>query len=209
MEKQIRPTQKSKHFEQIVEKRFANYKLMLYFALLSITVLFLTLSVLYLFSSGYNVERKTPLVLHPAFFVNSFLLAVSSIGLYFTQQFYKLDDYHRYKIALGVSFGAGTAFIVGQTIAWYMQWDAGFHFNHSSAAYLYIISGLHGVHMFGGLVFMLSFFVKALQELKDFPTSIIYFTDPVSRFQLSNLSLYWHFMGGLWLYLMIFFLLAR
>jgi cytochrome c oxidase subunit III len=200
---------KTKHFEQIVEKRFANYKLMLYFALLSITVLFLTLSVLYLFSSGYLTDRQEPLRLHPAFFINSLLLAISSVCLYFTQQSYRSDNYEQYKVALGISFGSGMAFIIGQTIAWFFQWDHGFHFSHASAAYLYIISGLHGIHMLGGLIFMMMFFVKALRDLKDFPTSIIYFTDPVTKYQLSNLSLYWHFMGGLWLYLMLFFLLAR
>lgn len=208
MEKKVKHPMKMKHYEEIIEKRFSNYRLMLYFALVSITVLFLTLSVLYLFSSGLNSDNKA-LKLHPAFFINSFFLAVSSIGLYFTQQFYRTDDFMKYKVALGISFGSGTAFILGQLVAWYLQWEGGYHFNHSSAAYLYVISALHGVHMVGGLVFMISFFINAVQKLRDFPTSIIYFTDPVSKLQLQNLSLYWHFLGGLWLYLMLFFLLAR
>jgi cytochrome c oxidase subunit 3 len=209
MQRSVGSAPKAKHYEEIIEKRFSNYRLMLYFSLLSISVLFISLSLLYLFSKAGSNGKQPALELHPLFFINSLLLGTSSIGLYFTGKYYHADDFKRFKIFLGITFITGTLFILGQLVAWYLQWEVGYSFQHSSAAYLYIISGLHGLHIIGGLVFLGIFAWKAFTELKDFPTSIIYFTDPIVRHQLGNLTLYWHFMGALWIYLMAFFLLAK
>ena len=209
MEKQAKSQAKSKHYEQIIEKRFSNYKVMLYFALVSISIIFITLSALYLLSRGHVAESQSALKLHGAFYVNTFFLVLSSIGLYLTKYFFYKDAFMNYKISLGVASVAGVIFIVGQLVAWFLQWADGYHFNHNSAAYLYVISGLHGIHIVGGLIFLTAFFAKSVQQLRDFPTSIVYFTDPIARFQLQNLSLYWHFMGGIWLYLMLFFMIAK
>lgn len=209
MQQPTRTSAKSKHYEQIIDKRFSNYRLMLYFGLVSVSVLFVSLSMMYLFSKGQTESKQILLQLHPLFFFNSLLLGMSSIGLHFSNKYYHLDDYVRYKVFLGITFSTGSLFIIGQLAGWYLQWEGGYSLQHHSASYLYIISGLHGVHMLGGLIFMGYFFINAITQLRDFPTSIIYFTDPVAKHQLNNLSIYWHFMGALWLYLMAFFLLAK
>lgn len=209
MQRSVKSPRKTKHYEEIVEKRFSNYRLMLYFGLLSISALFISLSLLYLFSRAGSAGKQVQLQLHPLFYINSLLLGASSIGLYFTGKYYHADDFRRFKLFLGLTLVTGVLFILGQMVAWFLQWEDGYSLRHSSAAYLYIISGLHCLHMLGGLAFMGTFSWKAFTELRDFPTSIIYFTDPIARHQLSNLTLYWHFMGALWLYLMAFFLLAK
>ena len=103
MQRSIGSAQKAKHYEEIIEKRFSNYRLMLYFALLSISVLFISLSLLYLFSRAGSVGKQAALQLHPLFFINSLLLGFSSIGLYFTDKYYQVDDFKRFKLFLAVS----------------------------------------------------------------------------------------------------------
>ena len=42
------------------------------------------------------------------------------------------------------------------------------------------------------------------------PVSVlIYFSDPEKRLKLRMLTMYWHFMDALWIYLVVFLLINR
>lgn len=209
MEGQVSNPLKVKHYEKIVDKRFSNYKLMLYFGLVTISILFITLSALYLFSKSNVKPGQMTLELNPLFYASTFFLLISSVGLMLARKAFHDDDYKPYKISLWISNITGTMFVISQVFAWLITWNKGFNFEHNSASYLYVISGLHLAHMLGGIIFLVYYSFNSFPRLKDSATSIFYFTDPVAKHQLKNLSLYWHFMGGLWLYLLVFFLLAH
>lgn len=209
VEKQLQDINKVKHYEKIVEKRFNNYKLMLYFGIVSISILFLTLSILYLFSKNHVTAGQMPLKVNFLFFLSTFFIAVSSSSLMIVQKSFQEDNHTYHKLGLWITAIAGTLFLVSQAIAWLLTWNAQYDFSHIAASYLYVISGMHAAHMIGGIVFLYYFVAKSLPRLQDAATSIYYFTDPIVKFQLNNLSLYWHFLGGLWLYLLVFFLLVK
>ena len=72
-------------------------------------------------------------------------------------------------------------------------------FSNSSASYIYILSALHLLHVIGGMLFLIGLFLVATVGKKK---------------QLSNLRLklggiYWHFVDGLWIYLLLFLLLIH
>lgn len=182
---------------------------MLYFGLVSISILFITLSVLYFFSNTGAQEDKARLVLNPLFYASTFFLMISSLGLFLAGKSFSEDDYKPYRISLWITNISGGLFFISQISAWLITWNSGYYFDHTSASYVYVISGLHLAHMLGGIIFLVYYTAKSFPRLKDSATSIFYFTDPVARHQLKNLSLYWHFMGGLWLYLLVFFLLVN
>lgn len=182
---------------------------MLYFGIVSVSILFLTLSVLYLFSKSHITAGQSPLKVNFLFFVSTFLIGISSTALFVVKKSFEDDNHVFHKLGLWVTTISGTLFLICQSIAWYLTWTANYDFSHMAASYLYVISGMHALHMIGGVVFLYFMMFKALPRLQDAATAIYYFTDPIVKHQLQNLSLYWHFLGGLWFYLMVFFLLAK
>ena len=66
-------------------------------------------------------------------------------------------------------------------------------------AIILIIVGLHALHVLGGVVSLLVMFLKA------------YFsnTKNYSSVPIEVVSIYWHFVDVLWLYLLVFFIWIR
>jgi cytochrome c oxidase subunit 3 len=64
---------------------------------------------------------------------------------------------------------------------------------------LYIIVGLHGLHVIGGLIALVVLFLKAFSR-KQRNYDIV----PVEV-----MSTYWHFVDFLWIYLLIFLIMIK
>ena len=62
--------------------------------------------------------------------------------------------------------------------------------------FLYIIFGLHALHVLGGVIALLVMFIKAF-----FGKSKNYSSVPVEL-----AATYWHFVDLLWIYLLVFFI---
>ncbi len=129
---------------------------------------------------------------------NSAMLFMASVGLYFAQISARQDQWNHVKIGL-IAAGAFTVgFIVGQALAWQQLVDKGiFELTNPAVALFILITGLHGLHMLGGLVAWGRTADKVWQRDK-FKLSIV-------RQSIENCALYWHFLLAVWL--VLFFLL--
>jgi cytochrome c oxidase subunit 3 len=79
-------------------------------------------------------------------------------------------------------------------------WNTGITFRGSGGGqFLYIIAGLHVVHVLGGIIALLIMFGKAFASKVRSYNSI-----PVEL-----MSTYWHFVDLLWIYLFIFFMAIK
>ena len=68
-----------------------------------------------------------------------------------------------------------------------------------SVSFLYVISGIHALHVIGGLVaFLISVLVHNTRTFSP---------DPMKILKLDLLRQYWHFVGILWIYLLVFLIL--
>ena len=109
-----------------------------------------------LFVSAYFIRMElddwTPLAEPTILWTNTLLLIFGSIAIQLTS--YGVKDHHlsvtRYAL---LATGIFTwAFIAGQLIAWQQLVDNGFYLQTNPAnAFFYVITGLHGLHMLGGL----------------------------------------------------------
>ncbi len=196
-----------KSHEQNIVRRYRNYKILLYFSLTGLSLMFLSLTFLY-YVSNANSEQPD-LIITPVFYVNTLIILASSVAIIFAQHHYKKDNYSEYKASLIMWLILGGLFLVGQTVGWIILFKDGYKFAHQSAAYLYAISGIHALHIIGGLVFLVFFIKKSWNTLKDYATSIVYFTDPIAKSQLSLFGVFWHFLGVLWIYLLAFFIIVK
>jgi cytochrome c oxidase subunit 3 len=92
---------------------------------------------------------------------------------------------------LGATILMGVVFLLGQWAAWQFMRARGFHvFTGVPTPFFYVLTGTHAIHLAGGIVVLSYAGIIALLQR------------PIEqrRIVVEVASWYWHFMGGLWLY---------
>ncbi|HNA41048.1 MAG TPA: cytochrome c oxidase subunit 3 [Saprospiraceae bacterium] len=183
---------------------FHPYRILLVLFIVGMTMLFLSLTAAYIYNR--IVAPSMPPIKVPALFVfNTIVLLGSSLSLMRAKQSYRKDDTEAYKYNLLITIGLTVIFLLLQILAWKSLFEANISITHNNlASYLYMLSALHFLHVIGGLPFMLNFYFNALKNMKEPVSVLIYFSDPFKKLKLNILSLYWHFLDILWIYLVLF-----
>lgn len=172
--------------------------------LAGVSSLFLGLSIAYLYNRIQT--GAPPIKLPPLFFFNTLILIASSITLFFTKKSYENDQTSLYKVYLCVTLVLTLLFLFCQVLAWQQLQESDIFINYSNmASYIYLISGVHFLHVVAGIPFLIIFLYKALKNMKSPVSVLIYFSDPDKKRGLNLLTWYWHFLDGLWIYLVLFF----
>lgn len=183
-------------------------KVGLFLLLLSLTMLFMAFSIGYVFTRSQN--SADGVYLPPIFIINSFILLASSYFINKANKAYKTDDTKGYQKALSITMLLTISFMGVQILGWIYFKSLLIGANIGNGAnYLYAISGLHFAHILGGIPFLSIFIYNAYKKMQEPMTVLLYFSDPVKRMRLQLLTIYWHFLDGLWIFLVLFFLLNR
>jgi cytochrome c oxidase subunit 3 len=91
----------------------------------------------------------------------------------------------------------GGLFLVGQAAAWWQLNAAGiFVATNPSSSFFYLLTAAHGLHILGGLTALAYVDVQALRLQLG----------PGKRTAVDVSAVFWHFVDGLWLFLMVLFL---
>ena len=204
MEKKILHKTEPKVYEQTIHKKYRNYKWLMYISIIGLSFMFLSLTFLY-FADHLGTKQPDIKIL-PVFYWNTLVLLASSLFIFLSKKHFREDNFTKYKTTLLLLLGLGILFLVGQISGWLALFSAGYEFSHHSAAYLYVISGIHALHIIGGLTYLVYFITKNWKLLDNYATAVVYFTDPVTKSQLNLFSIFWHFLGVMWLYLLFFFI---
>jgi cytochrome c oxidase subunit III len=100
---------------------------------------------------------------------------------------------------LEVSTALGLLFLIGQGWAWYQLENRGFYLATTSASsFAYLLTGMHAVHLAGGVAALVYAMVVSRHRAPE-----------LQRITTDVVAWYWHFMGGLWLYIFLLLLLMR
>lgn len=183
--------------EYMAEKKKRVAKPLLWFGMISIVMLFagLTSAVIVRKGDGNWDHYEMP----DAFLWSTIIIALSSITFIATTLFAKKDNQAALKGSLALTFLLGILFVVFQFEGYEQLYNQGIYFtgakHNASGSYLYIISWAHLAHLAGGLISMLVVLFNAFKGK--------YNSKNLLGLQLS--STYWHFLGGMWIYLYIFF----
>jgi cytochrome c oxidase subunit 3 len=162
-------------------------KMALWLLMLTIIILFGTLSLVYLFVP----EGSKELTLPSAFFANTVVLAVSSLLLHRLWTKAKNASNGRF---LRPVLALGGLFLLGQGYGWYQLFLQGNGLQSGlRASYLHLLSGVHALHLLGGLLFLGFISLRFQDKGKQLLESAVYF---------------WDFLGILWVYLLIILLLS-
>ncbi len=173
-------------------------------ALFGVTALFLGFSGSYLYN---RVQQGVlPVAIPSLFYFNSLLLLGSSFTMWKAKQAYTEDHTDHFRKYLMITLLLTIAFLIAQYFAWKQMLGNNVALNHSTmASYLYLISGLHFAHVILGIPFLVYFILEAYKKMKSPVTVLLYFSDPAKKRILTLLNIYWHFLDGLWIYLVVFF----
>lgn len=156
-------------------------------------------------SSGYIVRRNEgnwlEFALPGGFLYTTLLIVVSSITLQWSWAAARKDELLQVRAGLVVTFILGVLFLIGQVMLWGQLVDQRVFFGgtdaNPSGSFLYVLVGLHGFHIILGLIFL----VKVLRK------SFQYQVHSRQMLSIGNVTIFWHFLGALWLYLYLFLLL--
>ena len=176
----------------------------LYILLIGVTSLFIGFSVSYIYT---RVQSGLPAFkLPPLFIFNTLILLGSSYTLAKSMTWYKEDKTEAYKTYLGLTLLLTVLFLLSQIIAWKQLYSGGFFVNHSNlASFLYLISGVHFAHVIVGIPFLAMFYYNAKKKIVEPVSVLVYFSDPDKKRKLKLITIYWHFLDALWIYLVLFF----
>src|SRR5262245_51183722 len=153
-------------------------------------------------SSAYIVLRGVPawqrIELPSLLWPNTVILLLSSVAIDISRRAVRRNDLQSMKRWLATGGVLGLAFLLGQLAAWRQLVDAGVYLPSTlQSSFFYILTGLHGLHLLGGIVALGLVLSKAI---KDRLTAVDY--EP-----LKLCALYWHVMDALWIYLFLLLLL--
>jgi len=166
----------------------------------SITMMFMAFTSAYMVrqAAGNWLEFPLPNI----FWLSTGVILLSSVTLHSAYLAYKRGAQGAYKGLLVVSLLLGFAFVGLQYQGWEALQAMGIPLKlNPSGDFIYAVSGIHLAHIIGGLVALIIAVIVAFsQRFKVTAARSL-------RFELT--LIYWHFVDGLWLYLMIFWTLTR
>lgn len=156
------------------------------------------------FTSAYIVKRNDgnnwlEFTLPPVFWYSTTVILLSSLTIYLAGKAFKDRNMTRYRALITVTAVLGLLFAV-------LQWS-GFEYlqrhgvkligsnSNPAGSFLGVITGVHILHVLGGVVVLIVLFVRAYNSRQKNYSSV----------PIEVASTYWHFVDAIWLYLFIFF----
>ncbi len=153
-------------------------------------------------TSGYIVRKAEgnwlQFTLPNIFLYTTIIIMASSVSLHWAYLSARKLNFAAQKLGLWITLVLGILFLLGQWLAWEKLIEMEiFLVGNPSGSFLYVISGLHGLHILAGLCFIINCLVGAYKN-----------TPQVKNiFQMELTSIFWHFVDILWIYLYVFLLL--
>lgn len=183
---------------------FHPYNIILFVALFGLSAMFLSLTVAFVYTRVQS--SLPPLNLPVVFLFNTILLVGSSFTLSRAKKAFESDNLIQYKQLLVSTLGLSAIFLAGQIWGWFnLVQNNVLLATDNSSSYLYLLSGLHFLHVIAGIPFLSIFLFRAHKYTKAPEEQLVYFSDKSNKLRLRLISVYWHFLDFLWLYLVLFF----
>jgi cytochrome c oxidase subunit 3 len=177
-------------------KKIHPHKFTLWIGIGSIIMMFAGLTSAYIVkgSMGNFPDMQMPQI----FYYSTAVMLISSFTMQWALKSFKERGMQQYRRLITVTVILGMGFIAMQIIGFSHLWNSGTKLKGptGSGQFLYVIFGLHAVHVLGGVIALLVMFIKAfsarIRNYNPVPVEVV--------------STYWHFVDLLWVYLFVFFL---
>lgn len=178
--------------------RIHPHKFVLWVAIGSIIMMFAGLT------SAYIVKRNQPkwqsFDIPWQFWASTAVILISSLTMMLAVKAFKQREIPKYRALLAASSVLGIVFTVLQVMGFQKLISLGQTMQaNASYGFIYVLVGLHALHVLGGVIALIVLSAKAFSTRKKVFSSV-----PVEV-----MATYWHFVDFLWIYLLLFFLIVR
>ena len=168
-------------------------KFTLWLFIVSIVMIFASMT------SAYVVKRSDGNWLNfdlpEAFLYTTFIIVLSSATMQWAYLSAKKDAISNLNIGLAVTLILSIAFLVGQCFSWSQLVEQDVYFvGNAAGSFIYVLTGLHGFHLISGIIFLIIVSISSLN----------YKVHSKKILLIEMCTTYWHFLGGLWVYLYLF-----
>ncbi|MEO4006760.1 cytochrome c oxidase subunit 3 [Flavobacterium sp. CAU 1735] len=184
--------------EEHNERKAKSYKMMLWFAMISIVMVFAGLT------SAYVVSKSRPdwlkdFTLPSAFIASTVVMLLSSVTFHLAKKAIQKDNRKATTNLLWLTLALGIAFVVLQFEGFAQVIESGYFFTGSEStittSFLYVVVIVHLAHLFGGLIALLIIIYNHFKQK--------YNSGQTLGIELG--AMFWHFLDFLWVYLFLFF----
>ena len=167
----------------------------LYVLLAASTMIFAAFTSAFVVRRGLSddwVSMPKPAIL----FVNTAVLLASSLALEMGRRTLKSGERSRFNLWWSIGTGLGLLFLFGQALAWRELKNAGIYVaSNPSSSFFYVLTASHALHLLGGVTALVYVDIQALRLSLG----------PAKRTAIDISAIFWHFLDGLWVYLMVLF----
>lgn len=202
-------------------ERVSTRKFILWLGIVSIVMLFAGLTSAYIVRQGEG--KWVNFDLPNLFMVSTVMIVLSSVALQWAVISVKRDNLSSMNMALALAAIFGLGFVLFQYLSWKQLVDGGIYMvgavkdintnykyiragtenpadvQNVAGSFLYAITGLHIIHLLGGLIALTVVLWRAAKKKYS-----------ASNYEgISLCATYWHFLDGLWIYLYLFLIFIR
>jgi cytochrome c oxidase subunit 3 len=181
--------------DQQQRKKIHPHKFTLWVAIASILMMFAGLTSAFIVKSNQVNWQGVEI---PVFFwYSTAVLLLSSLTIQMALRSFRQREMKQYRLLIALTTVLGILFVALQWMGCNDLWNQKISFKGGGAGqFLYVIFGLHALHVVGGVIALVIMFSKAF-----FGKIKLYSAIPVEV-----AATYWHFVDILWIYLLVFFL---
>jgi cytochrome c oxidase subunit 3 len=126
--------------------------------------------------------------------LNTMVLIISSVFMVMSWASLKKNDFGKYRLYMGLTILCGVGFLIIKSIEYAHKFETGLFPSTSTFMALYFtMTGLHGLHVIGGMI---------VNSYLWGPGAKMWKSDP-ERFtnRIETAGLYWHFVDLVWIFL--------
>jgi cytochrome c oxidase subunit 3 len=166
------------------------------FVLLAASMMvFVALTWAFVFRRGLSGDW-TSMPKPPILFVNTAVLLASSFALEMARRALKAGIRSKFNAWWSAGAVLGVLFLFGQALAWQQLKDLGIYVaTNPSSSFFYVLTASHAFHLVGGVAALIYVAVQSLSSSLR----------PAKRTLIDISAIFWHFLDGLWVYLMVLF----
>jgi len=166
-------------------------------AMISITMFFMALAATFLLRK--TSQDWVPAQLPSVIWLSTSILLASSGTMELSRRRLAAGDTQGFRKFWQITTALGVLFLVGQLVAWGQLAAQGvFVATNPASSFFYIFTAAHGIHLLGGLCALVYVLLHTFKS-SDAPRSVA----------AEVTSYYWHFMDGLWVFLLALLALGR
>lgn len=174
-----------------------SYKLILLFAMVSMTMMFAGLTSAYVVSQS-RADWLKDFQLPSGFYFSTIAIIGCSVTFHLAKKAIQKDNQSRTTALLLATLALGIAFVVLQFVGFGQIVKEGYFFTGSASSitttFLYIVVIVHLLHLAGGMISLLVIIYNHFKQK--------YNSTQTLGIELG--AMYWHFLDFLWVYLFLF-----